>query len=58
MSWEQEITAKLQELQSIAVRYDITQYLTETEKQRARNNISFGATSTQVSGDEYKIELH
>ena len=56
-SWEQDITELLQELQSMTVRFDIAQELTEEEKARARNNISTGATATQVSGDNYKITI-
>lgn len=55
--WEQAIAEKLQELNSIAVRFDIEQELTDAEKARARNNISAGATATQVSGDNYKITI-
>ena len=58
MGWEQDITELLDDLQSISVRYDIEQELTTTEKTRARNNISVGATATIISGDDYKIILH
>lgn len=56
MSWEQEISAQLQEAQ-IAVRFDIQQQLTDTEKATARNNISIGATATLISGNDYKITI-
>lgn len=55
MAWEQVITELLQEAQSIAVRADIEQELTETEKQTARNNVDIKTTATNVSGDNYKI---
>lgn len=57
MSWEQDISGMLQELKDKPVRYDIDQERSEEDKARARNNISIGATATQISGDDYKIEL-
>ena len=57
MSWEQDVTEQLQEVQSIAVRFDIQQELTSAEKATAKSNIDIGASVTQVSGDDYKITL-
>ena len=57
MSWEQDISKKLQELQDISVRFDIDQELTETEKARARSNISIGSSATVITGNDYKITL-
>ena len=55
-SWEQEITEKLQEVQSIAVRFDIQQELTTTQKETARRNISIGSSAANISDDDYRIE--
>lgn len=55
MGWEQDISEKLQELQSIAVRFDVGQELTATEQARARSNISIGATATDEGQGNYKI---
>jgi hypothetical protein len=57
MSWEQDISEQLQEVQDVAVRFDIPQELDNTEKARARSNIGIGATSTLISGDDYKITI-
>ena len=57
MSWEQAISQLLQDLEEAAVRFDIEQDLNSTEKQTARTNISFGATATQITGDDYKIVM-
>lgn len=57
MSWEQDITEQLQEVQDVAVRFDIPQELTSTEQTRARTNIDIGASAVQISGDDYKITL-
>lgn len=58
MGWETDITALLQDAQSIAVRFDVEQELTAEEQQRARNNIDIKATATNVSGEDYKITLN
>lgn len=58
MSWEQEISEKLQEAQSIAVRFDVKQELTEAQKSTARNNIDTKTTVSQVSGEDYKITFN
>lgn len=58
MSWEQQISEKLQELQSISVRYDVEQALSDAEKTRARNNIAIGSSATNVSGNDYKISIN
>lgn len=58
MSWEQEISNKLQEAQNIAVRFDVEQYLTDTQKSTARNNIATTTTATNVSGNDYKITFN
>lgn len=56
MSWEQEITQKIQEMQSKAVRYDKPQELSNEQKQTAKTNISLaGATAEQISGNNYRI---
>jgi hypothetical protein len=57
MSWEQDISEQLQEVQDVAVRFDIPQELDNTEKARARSNIGIGATATLISGDDYKITI-
>jgi hypothetical protein len=57
MSWEQDIAEQLQEVQDVAVRFDIPQELDNTEKARARSNIGIGATATLISGDDYKITI-
>lgn len=57
MSWEQEISEKLQEVQDIAVRFDIQQELTNSEKAMAKDNIDIGASSVLISGNNYKITL-
>ena len=58
MSWENTISELLQDLESISVRFDIQQNLTETQKQTAKDNIEIGATVTQTTGDDYKITLN
>jgi hypothetical protein len=55
MSWEQEISQKLQEAQNIAIRFDIVQQLTETQKATACANVDATATAAVVSGDDYRI---
>ena len=55
MAWEQEISEKLQEAQSIAVRFDVEQALTEAQKNTAKNNVGVSVTVTQTSGEDYKI---
>lgn len=57
MGWEEEIAAMLQEVVSETVRFDIEQPLTEVEKSRARNNIGIVTTATNISGDDYRIEI-
>ena len=57
MGWEEEIASMLQEVVSETVRFDVDQPLTETEKGRAKSNIGIGATATNISGDDFKIEL-
>jgi hypothetical protein len=57
MSWEQDISEQLQEVQDVAVRFDIPQELDNTEKATARSNIGIGATATLISGDDYKITI-
>ena len=56
-SWEQEIVEELQEVQSVAVRFDIPQELTETQKLTARTNIDYVGTTEQISGDDYRIKM-
>jgi hypothetical protein len=57
MSWEQDISEQLQEVQDVAVRFDIPQDLDNTEKARAKSNIGIGSTATLISGEDYKITL-
>lgn len=57
MSWEQDISEQLQEVQDVAVRFDIPQDLDNTEKARARSNIGFASAATLISGDDYKITV-
>ena len=57
MSWEQDISEKLGELETMAVRFDVDQELSEAQKNRARNNIGVNATATQISGNDYMITL-
>lgn len=57
MSWEQEISELLQEAQEMAVRFDIQQQLTSTEKARAKANIDISASASQISGNDYKISF-
>lgn len=56
-SWQQEITSLLQEAQSIAVRSDIKQELTETEKETARANIGITSSATVISDDDFSINI-
>ena len=58
MSWEQDITRQLQEVQDIAVRFDIQQELTPTQKTTARNNIDIKSTATNISGSDFNIVLN
>lgn len=58
MPWEQEISSLLQQAQNIAVRFDMAQPLTDAQKKRARDNISYNATATNISGDDYKITIN
>lgn len=58
MSWEQEISEKLQEAQSIAVRFDTEQALSEAQKNTAKNNVGVIVTVTQTSGEDYKITFN
>lgn len=56
MSWEQDISQLIETLEKSAVRFDISQNLTGTEKTRAKSNIGFdGASVTQIEEDDYKI---
>lgn len=55
MGWEQDISEKLQQLQSVPVRFDIVQEPTAAEQARARANISIGATATDEGQNNYKI---
>lgn len=56
MSWQQDILEQLEEVGNVAVRYDVDQNITNTEKARARNNIDItNATVEQISGDDYRL---
>ena len=57
MSWEQDISQLLQTLEKAAVRFDIEQDLTETQQEIAKANISYGASTSQIEGNDYKITL-
>ena len=59
MSWEQDMTQKIQELENTPVaRFDIVQTLTNTQKNTAKTNIGFvGASATQIEGQDYKITM-
>lgn len=58
MDWEQQISDLLQQAQSIAVRFDVNQELTTTQRNMAKNNIGVTTTVTNVSGNDYKIALN
>ena len=58
MNWEQEITELLQQAQSIAVRFDVRQELTEAQKSRARNNIGVTVTATEIATNEYRLAFN
>ena len=58
MSWEQDIAQKLQQFQSISVRFDIPQELTTTEKRTARDNIEIGSSATRIDGPNYRINFN
>lgn len=58
MSWEEDISKKIQQLEEAAVRFDIDQHLNNTQKQTAKNNIEIGSTATLISGDNYKITIN
>ena len=53
--WEQEISQELEELGNAAVRFDIQQELTNTEKTTARTNIGINSSATLISNDDYKL---
>ena len=56
MSWEQDISQKLTELEGAAVRFDVTQNLTRTQKNTAKLNIGFsGASATQIEDQDYEV---
>lgn len=55
MSWEQDIVQDLDELENAALRFDVEQNLTNTEKNTARSNIGFGTSVALIEGDNYKI---
>lgn len=55
MSWEQDVSQQLEDLQNSAVRFDIEQDLTETQQETAKANISYGASASQIEGNDYKI---
>ena len=58
MSWQQDISQLLTELEETAVRFDIVQDLTVTQKNTAKTNIGFyGASATQIEADNYKINM-
>ena len=57
MSWEQDISQLLQELEEAAVRFDIEQELTSVEKSTARTNVGFGASASQIEGTDFKITM-
>lgn len=57
MSWEQDLSILLQQLESMTVRFDIPQELNDTEKARAKSNMGITATATKLTGNDYKITI-
>ena len=58
MSWEEEITQKLLELDNTPiVRVDKQQEITQAQKLIAGANLGITASATLISGDEYKITM-
>lgn len=57
MGWEEEIAAMLQEVSSETVRFDVEQFLTQTQKSTAKSNVGVGATATFIEDNDYKLEL-
>lgn len=55
MSWEQEITQELDEMKNAALRFDVEQNLTNTEKTTAKSNIGFGTSVALIEDNNYKI---
>ena len=55
MSWEQEITAELQAVENVPVRFDVVQDRSATDKARARANAGVVVTAENISGTDYKI---
>jgi len=58
MSWQEDISSKLQQASEIAVRFDMEQELTAAQKQTAKNNVGVDATASNISGDDYKITFN
>ena len=58
MSWEQDISKKIDELENSAVRFDVQQHLSNTQKLTAKTNIEIGSSAKQIEGDNYKITLN
>lgn len=58
MAWEQDISEALQEVQDVAVRFDIQQSLSNTQKTTAKTNIGISSSATSISGDDYEIVLN
>ena len=58
MSWDQDISKKISQLEQAVVRFDIEQKLTNTQKQTARTNIDIElSTATLISDNNYKIVI-
>ena len=58
MSWDQDISKKISQLEQAVVRFDIEQKLTNTQKQTARTNIDIElSTATLISDNNYKITI-
>ena len=58
MSWEQQISQLLEQLQNMTVRFDIVQQLTEAQKNQAKSNMDIGSSFTSLGGGDYRITLN
>ena len=58
MSWQQDISAKIGELEATPViRFDIDQELTEAQKKQAQANVSKSVTVSLISDDNYSVTV-
>lgn len=58
MGWEEEIVSMLQEAGDSVVRYDVEQFQTDEEKNRARNNIGISADVVNIADEDYQIIIN